>query len=166
MRRAPAVLGATLAGLAGVFAFHSHPTTGVLSAASVAPGAPPSSPPTTARSGHSPATQPPPTHATPATSPPGAASTASATGTTVQYGYGELAVRVTVTGKRISGISVPKLQTAESYSQTLATQVIPMLRSEVLSVQSARINGISGATYTSEAFAQSLQAALNKLHFA
>jgi uncharacterized protein with FMN-binding domain len=43
--------------------------------------------------------------------------------------------------------------------------VIPMLRSEVLSAQSARINAISGATYTCEAFAQSLQAALNKAHF-
>jgi uncharacterized protein with FMN-binding domain len=35
----------------------------------------------------------------------------------------------------------------------------------VLSLQSARINGVSGATYTSEAYAMSLQSALNKLHF-
>jgi uncharacterized protein with FMN-binding domain len=88
----------------------------------------------------------------------------SATGTLVQYGYGELAVKVTVNGSQITAVSVPTLRTAEPYSQQLAQQVIPMLRSEVLAVHSARINGISGATYTSEAYAASLQAALDKLH--
>jgi uncharacterized protein with FMN-binding domain len=39
-----------------------------------------------------------------------------------------------------------------------------MLRSEVLSAQSATIDGISGATYTSASYAQSLQSALDKLH--
>jgi uncharacterized protein with FMN-binding domain len=39
-----------------------------------------------------------------------------------------------------------------------------MLRAEVLSAQGATINGISGATYTSESYAQSLQSALDKLH--
>jgi uncharacterized protein with FMN-binding domain len=39
-----------------------------------------------------------------------------------------------------------------------------MLTAEVLSAQSAGINAISGATYTSEGYAQSLQAALDKLH--
>jgi uncharacterized protein with FMN-binding domain len=74
-------------------------------------------------------------------------------------------VKVTVSGNKITGLSVPVLQTAEPYSQSLAQQVIPMLRNEVLSAQSARINGISGATYTSEAYAYSLQAALDSLHF-
>ena len=39
-----------------------------------------------------------------------------------------------------------------------------MLRSEVLSGQTARISAVSGATYTSEAYAKSLQAALDQLH--
>jgi uncharacterized protein with FMN-binding domain len=39
-----------------------------------------------------------------------------------------------------------------------------MLRTEVLSAQSLNVNAISGATYTSDAYAQSLQAALDKLH--
>ncbi len=38
-----------------------------------------------------------------------------------------------------------------------------MLRAEVLSAQSARIDAISGATYTSAAYIQSLQAAIDKL---
>jgi uncharacterized protein with FMN-binding domain len=84
-------------------------------------------------------------------------------GPTEQYGYGQLAVKVTARGNRITNVTVPTIQTAESYSQQLATQVIPTLRSEVLAGQTARINGVSGATYTSQAYAMSVQAALDKL---
>jgi uncharacterized protein with FMN-binding domain len=69
-----------------------------------------------------------------------------------------------VSGSRITDVSVPVIQTAEQYSQQLASQAIPMLRSEVLSGQTASISGVSGATYTSQAYATSLQAALDKLH--
>jgi uncharacterized protein with FMN-binding domain len=88
----------------------------------------------------------------------------SAVGPVEQYGYGQLAVRVTVTGRKITNVSLASIQVAESYSASLAQQVIPMLRSEVLNAQSANINGISGASYTVAAYAASLQAALNKLH--
>lgn len=97
--------------------------------------------------------------------PSGAAGPArTATGAMEQYGYGELAVSVTVSGSRITAVTVPTLRTAEQYSQQLAAQVIPMLKSQVMAVDSARINGVSGATYTSEAYAYSLQSALDKLH--
>ena len=92
--------------------------------------------------------------------------TRSAVGAKEQYGYGVLAVRVTVRGNRIESVAVAGLQTAEQYSQQLAAQVIPMLRSEVLSAQSAKINGISGASYTSQAYALSVQSALDSLHVA
>lgn len=95
----------------------------------------------------------------------GSTSSGSATGQAVNYGYGVLAVRVSISGGHITAVSVPVLQTAESYSQQLAQQVIPMLKSEVLSAQSANISTISGASYTSEAYAMSLQNALKKLHF-
>jgi uncharacterized protein with FMN-binding domain len=88
----------------------------------------------------------------------------SATGAVVPYGYGELSVTVTVRGDQITAVSVPLLRTAEPYSQQLAQQVIPMLKSEVLAAHSAQIHGVSGATYTSEAYAQSIQSALDKLH--
>jgi uncharacterized protein with FMN-binding domain len=81
-----------------------------------------------------------------------------------QFGYGELAVRVTVTGSRITNVTVPALQTAEPFSQQLSEQAIPLLRSQVLAADGASINGVSGATFTSEAYATSLQAALDKLH--
>jgi uncharacterized protein with FMN-binding domain len=59
---------------------------------------------------------------------------------------------------------VPSLQVAEPTSQQICEQAIAILRSEVLSAQSATIDGVSGATFTSEAYAQSLQAALDQLH--
>jgi len=116
---------------------------------------------------------PPPSGKTstpPTTNGPGVATTAppsgpstTALGSNEQYGYGTLAVRVTVRAGRITDVSMANLQTAEQYSQSLAQQVIPILRNEVLSAQSAHINGISGATYTSEAYAQSVQSALDHL---
>jgi len=90
--------------------------------------------------------------------------THSVTGAVEQFGYGELAVRVTVTGSRITNVTVPALQTAEPFSQQLSEQAIPLLRSQVLAADSASINGVSGATFTSQAYATSLQAALDKLH--
>jgi uncharacterized protein with FMN-binding domain len=84
-------------------------------------------------------------------------------GASERYGYGVLSVRVTVQGSRITEVSVASLQTAEQYSQSLAQQVIPTLRGEVMAAQSARINAISGATYTSEAYAYSVQSALDRL---
>jgi uncharacterized protein with FMN-binding domain len=81
-----------------------------------------------------------------------------------QFGYGELAVRVTVTGSRITNVTVPAIQTAEPFSRQLSEQAIPLLRSQVLAADGASINGVSGATFTSQAYATSLQAALDKLH--
>ncbi|HUY07384.1 MAG TPA: FMN-binding protein [Acidimicrobiales bacterium] len=106
----------------------------------------------------------PPTHTT---TPSGTTSSAaqSATGSMEQYGYGQLAVDVTVRASSIIGLQVVGLQTAESYSQQIATQVIPMLKGEVLSAQSLQVNGISGATYTTEAYLYSIQSALSRLHF-
>ena len=68
-------------------------------------------------------------------------------------------------GHRIVDISVANLQTAEQYSQTIAQQVIPVLRQEVLAAQGVRVNAISGATYTTEAYLYSVQSALTKLNF-
>ena len=152
MKRAPLfVVAGTIAGFAGILAFNTRP--GSPSALA--------GPASHAGSGAHRGSQ---ARAAPARIPAApAGGVRSAVGPTEQYGYGQLAVRVTARGNRITSVTVPTLQTAESYSQQLATQVIPTLRSEVLSGQTARINGVSGATYTSEAYAMSVQAALDKL---
>jgi uncharacterized protein with FMN-binding domain len=108
-----------------------------------------------------------PTSTTPTTSTTaptsGAGGTRSAVGASEQFGYGSISVKVTVNGTRIDAISVANLQTLESYSQSLANQVVPMLTSEALTAQSANIQSVSGASYTSAGFAQSLQSALTQL---
>jgi len=96
--------------------------------------------------------------------PAGPVAGLSAVGPQEQFGYGVLDVKVTESGTRITDVSVPLLQTAEPTSQQISEQAIAMLRAEVLSAQSARVDAISGATYTSAAYLSSLQAAIDKLH--
>jgi uncharacterized protein with FMN-binding domain len=175
MKRAPLfVLAGTAAGLAGILSFHTNPPASGLSAlpasgnsatGNAAAGATSGSSASHSDSAHS---RHRPSHrsSTSGSRSTDTAATQSATGTTVQYGYGNLAVKVTVRGGRIVNVTVPYIQTAEPYSQQLASQAIPTLRSEVLAAQNAKIQGVSGATYTSQAYAQSLQSALDKLHLA
>ena len=150
MKRAPLLLFAgTAAGFIGVLGFHSRqvpPTTAAPRASSGASAA-----------GSSAADR------TPA-GPVGQGGVRSALGPEEQYGYGVLDVKVTQSGTRVTDVSVPLLQTAEPTSQQISEQAIAMLRAEALSAQSARIDAISGATYTSAAYIQSLQAAIDKLH--
>jgi hypothetical protein len=51
-----------------------------------------------------------------------------------------------------------------SRSQYIMSQALPLLRQEFLVAQSAKIQNVSGATYTSQAFTKSLQSALIKAH--
>lgn len=168
MRRAPMVLAVTAAGLAGVVLYHSHGQTTALPAANVSG--------TASGRQQSSTTTSPPTTTSPSTTTQGGSATTAAPPTTTapairtvdgsleQYGYGQLQVAVTANGKHIQDIKVKSLQTQEQYSQQLADQAIPMLRSEILKAQSLHVNAISGATYTSDAYATSVEAALKKLN--
>jgi uncharacterized protein with FMN-binding domain len=167
MRRGPLVVGAAVAGLAGVLGFHT--SGGKIALGGNGGGSPPTGGGSTTTTSPKPSTggtTTPTTPTTPTTTPPPSSTVRSATGAAEQYGYGTLSVKVTVRGNQIVDISMVSLQTAESYSQSLAQQVIPTLRNEVLSAQTASISSVSGATYTSEAYAYSVQAALDKLHVA
>ena len=159
MKRAPLFISAgTIAGLTGILIFHTHPPSSSVGALSGTGSGRTASSHSHGKSGSGTGSQ-----SNAASRNAGGYTAGTATGATEQYGYGKLAVRVTVQSGKIVSVAVPLIQTAESYSQQLAAQVIPMLRNEVLSAQSAQINGVSGATYTSQAYATSLQAALDKL---
>jgi uncharacterized protein with FMN-binding domain len=84
------------------------------------------------------------------------------TSTTVMTDYGPVQVRVTVRGGKILSITNLALPFDRSRSQEISQIAGPMLRSEALTAQSARINVISGATYTSNGYAQALQSALDR----
>jgi uncharacterized protein with FMN-binding domain len=75
-----------------------------------------------------------------------------------------LSVSVSATGKKISKVTIATLSDGGNYrSQSIDQQSIPMLEQQALQAQNAQIQGVSGASYTSAGFAQSLQGALTKL---
>ena len=154
MKRYPVVIGVTAAGLASVLSFHSHPATVSLAGGPGGSAAGPATPPASGRTSSG---------GPPAPSGQAKGATSTVTGSLEQYGYGQLSIRVTMGGGKITKLAVATLKTADTYSQQLAGYVIPVLQREILSAQSARVNGVTGATYTSEAYAYSVQSALDKL---
>ena len=107
------------------------------------------------------------TPAAPAT-PTQLAATATATSRTyvgpVEYDrYGAVQATITVAGGKITAVQISAPED-NPRSADINTQAIPILQSETLQAQSANIDIVSGATYTSEAYQQSLQAALDQAH--
>lgn len=150
MKRAPIVVAGTLVGLIGVLKFHTAPISLGSPAGSALPAA--------SASGASPAAS---------SSAQQSGTRHTAVGPAVYYDYGTLSVRVTVSGHRITKVSIASLDDGSNpRSQFIDQQSIPMLEQEVLQAQSANIQGVSGASYTSAGFAQSLQGALHSLGFA
>ena len=90
--------------------------------------------------------------------------THTATGQAIQIPFGAVQVRVTADGRRITGISAVQLPHDNPFSALISRTAGPHLRREALTAQSAHIHAVSGATYTSDGYAQSLQSALDKLH--
>jgi uncharacterized protein with FMN-binding domain len=68
-----------------------------------------------------------------------------------------------VVNGKITSITYPIENATDSRSQSINSQALPILTREALDAQSLHIDVVSGATYTSDAFAQTLQAALQKI---
>jgi uncharacterized protein with FMN-binding domain len=156
MRRSPIVLTATAAGLAGVITFHVHPQT---LAAVPATGRSAGTTSTQAATSGAPASKSAARKAARASS----AGPRSATGADVPNQYGDVQVKVTVVGSKITAVTAVALPQSDGRSLMISQQAEPMLRSQALAAQSAQIDGVSGASYTSDGYRQSLQSALHKL---
>jgi uncharacterized protein with FMN-binding domain len=78
--------------------------------------------------------------------------------------YGDVQVHITVTGNRITDVRALHLTDSSRHSVRISAGAAPVLRSEALAQQSAQIDMVSGATYTSEAYQQSLQSAIDAAH--
>ena len=87
----------------------------------------------------------------------------TATGPQVVLAHGIVQVQVTVTAGRIIDVSAVQLPHDNPHSWNGSTAAAVTLRSEALRAQSANIDIVSGATYTSRGYARSLQAALDAL---
>jgi uncharacterized protein with FMN-binding domain len=88
--------------------------------------------------------------------------TRTATGPTVNTRWGPVQVQVTVTAGRLTEISALQLPSGGRSGQ-ISSVAEPILRSQALQAQGANIDGVSGATFTSTAYARSLQAALDSI---
>jgi uncharacterized protein with FMN-binding domain len=141
MRRSPIVITATIAGTAGVLAFHAH-----------APAVQPATASSTASSSASPTSSP-------------ASAAGSATGDAIDTEYGAAQVRVTVENGKITKVEALQLQGNEPRSVEISSSAEPVLQQEVLAAQTADVDAVSGATFTSASYTQSVQSALDRLGF-
>ncbi|MYX34102.1 FMN-binding protein [Streptomyces sp. SID8377] len=91
-----------------------------------------------------------------------APTTRTVTGPTVQTNYGPVQVRITLTGTRITGAAAVQYPDETARSRDINSTAVPKLNQETLAAQSANIDSVSGATYTSTGYKQSLQSALDQ----
>jgi uncharacterized protein with FMN-binding domain len=171
MRRAVLALGGTVAGLAALFSYKTHVPTVTALSTPVRPSASPSATPTmkppsttpsatksatpkpTVKKTTAPAYTPPPTHTAPA-KPSG-----TFTGQSVDTNYGPVQVQITVSNGKITQAN------GQDYGgSSIGEDAIPQLNQEAVDAQSANIQAVSGATYTSQGYAQSLQQAIDAAH--
>jgi uncharacterized protein with FMN-binding domain len=134
-KRAPIVLTATAAGLAAVLGFHPHSQPTLATAQAPAATAP-------AKNG---------------------GTVRQLTGTDVPNQYGDVQVQVTTSGGQITRVSALRLPNGDGRSQEISNFAGPELAQQALAAQNSNIDGVSGATYTSESYRSSLQSALDQL---
>ena len=158
MRRAVPAIVITMIGLGALASFKSSPR--------VAPK--PTASAVTPNRGTTPATSAPPpgTGVPPKASAPTTTNGATRTvdGDPVDNQYGTVQVRVTLRGSTITGVTPLQMPFDRDRSAYISQQAGPYLQQETLQAQSAQIDIVSGATYTSDSWAQSLQSALSRAH--
>jgi uncharacterized protein with FMN-binding domain len=84
------------------------------------------------------------------------------TGQSVTTRYGIVQVKVTVTAHKITDAAFVQLTAFDGRSQQINSGAGPQLLQETMKDQSAQVDTVSGATYTSDGYRQSLQSALDK----
>jgi uncharacterized protein with FMN-binding domain len=131
MRRAILAVTATVAGLVALLSFKTH------SQSSQRPVAAPQQP---------------------ASLPPGER---AITGNVANTVYGPVQVQVVVKATRIVKVSILEQPASTEHDLQIGQIAFPRLIGETLTAQSARIDTVSGATYTSGGYIQSLQSALD-----
>jgi uncharacterized protein with FMN-binding domain len=115
--------------------------------------------PTTAPASTAPSTQPTTAPSTPAPVKSSAPAKPSGTftGGDQPTNYGDVQVQITVANGKITAAN-----DVQQPSDSIAANAVGQLNSEVLQAQSADIQAVSGATYTSQGYMQSLQQAVNQ----
>lgn len=111
--------------------------------------------------------------ATPSSSPSGSPSASQApasgglkdgtySGATAQTPFGNMQISVTISGGKITDLKPLQMTDAGGRSVQISNYAAPILRQEVLAAQSTQVDNVSGATYTTEGYLQSVQSVLDR----
>jgi uncharacterized protein with FMN-binding domain len=156
MRRVILAVTATIAGLVALLSFKSHEPSSVAVSSTAGTGAGSGSPSTGAGS---------PAAAASTGSSPAAGTTAKGDraidGNVANTVYGPVQVQVLVKNSKIVGVNILEQPSSTTHDLQLGQMAFPQLISETLAAQSAHVDQVSGATYTSGGYIQSLQSALD-----
>jgi uncharacterized protein with FMN-binding domain len=169
MRRVILALLGTAVGLALLLSYKAH-TAGPVTSALSGPD------PATALGGSAPgATTAPSTGSGAAANPSASAGASSKSGVSaagnksgtyvgdpVSSQFSTIQVEVVVSGGKISDIKLLEDTDEDEHSAQVDGYAVPILRSEALSAQSANVDMVSGATFTSQSYTQSLQSAIDR----
>lgn len=91
-----------------------------------------------------------------------AATTETFTGDAFSTQWGDVQVEATVSDGTLVSVTTLSYPDNDGHSANLNATAVPTLEQQAVEAQSASIDGVSGASYTSAAFAQSLQSALTQ----
>ena len=157
MRRAIVASTATVSGIVLMLGLKSHPSTVGNAAQPIGIGS--SAPAAGSASGSSAAA---PSTGSTTTAPAAKTGSKVVTGAAADTRYGPVQLKVTFTGTKISDIEVVEYPAESNRDQEINSYALPILNSEAITAQSAHINAVSGATYTSDGYVQSLQSAIDQ----
>ena len=163
MRRVVLALGGTIAGLVMLLSFRTHMGSTAVAGVSGAGGKAGSGGTSASGTGGSAgsagsaggAAAPAPVSA-------GSGTGTAVTGNVIMTGYGPTQVQVTLNAGKIVKVTVLQHTDNGVNSQMIDGRALPLLNNETLTAQSAKINAVSGASYTSAGYIKSLQSALDK----
>ena len=108
---------------------------------------------------HPPAKPPPPDKAARAPAPP-KRGVRTGTGPLVMTPFSSIQVRAELTRGRLTGVRTLSLTGFDAHTNEINARAEPILREEALRAGSADVDVVSGATYTSERWIESLRAAI------
>jgi uncharacterized protein with FMN-binding domain len=161
MRRVVLALGGTVAGLVMLLSFRSHMASTASAGVTAGSGGTGTSPGSSgaAGSGSSAASG-----AAAASAPvsAGSGTGTAVTGDAIATPYGPTQVQVTLNAGKIVKVTVLQHTDDGINSQMIDGHALPLLNNETLTAQSAKIDAVSGASYTSAGYIKSLQSALDK----
>jgi uncharacterized protein with FMN-binding domain len=161
MRRVVLALGGTVAGLVMLLSFRSHTASTASAGVTAGSGGTGTSPgaSSAAGSGSSAASG---AGAASAPVSAGSGTGTAVTGDAIATPYGPTQVQVTLNAGKIVKVTVLQHTDDGTNSQMIDGHALPLLNNETLTAQSARIDAVSGASYTSAGYIKSLQSALDK----